>query len=67
MVVGSYPSNVVWMDIWGFFHIDLLQNCVVCLKRPKINEKEARLAHFKKGSTIVLYLGNFAAFTTLES
>ena len=26
--------------------------CIVCLKRPKINEKEAGLAHFLKNSYI---------------
>ena len=26
---------------WTFFHIDFCKICIVCLKRPKINEKEA--------------------------
>ena len=25
----------------GIFHVILLKNCKICLKRPKINEKEA--------------------------
>ena len=33
------------MDI--FSHIFVVKNCNVCLKRPKINQKEAGLAHFK--------------------
>ena len=44
-VVGSNPGTVYWMDI---FHIYLLQNCNVCLKRPKINEKEAGVGPLKK-------------------
>ena len=31
-----------------FFHINCCKNCFVCLKRPKINEKEAMMAHFLK-------------------
>ena len=28
---------------WTYFHIDLLlKNCIVCLKRPKINAKRGR-------------------------
>ena len=42
-VVGSNPGTVYWMDM---FHIDLLKNCVVCLKRLKINEKEVGDGHF---------------------
>ena len=30
------------------FHIDLLQNCIGCLKRPKINNKEAGVGECKK-------------------
>ena len=37
-VVGSNPGTVFWM---GIFHINLLKKCFrVCLKRPKINEKD---------------------------
>ena len=43
---GYNLSTRYWMDI---FHIDLLKNCIVCLKRPKINEKRPGIAHgFKK-------------------
>ena len=35
----------VHLDI---FHIDLLENCIVCLKRLKINEKEAGVGPFFK-------------------
>ena len=31
-----------------FFTYICCKNCNVCLKRPKINEKEADLAHFLK-------------------
>ena len=31
------------LDGHDLFHIDLLKNCFVCLKRLKINEKEAGL------------------------
>ena len=34
------------MDI--FSHIFVVKNCNVCLKRLKINEKEARVGPFKK-------------------
>ena len=30
-----------------FFTFICCKNCNVCLKRPKINEKEARVGHFK--------------------
>ena len=30
----------------GIFHIDLLYDCIVCLKRRKINEKEAGVGPF---------------------
>ena len=38
--MGSNPGTVCWMDM-TFFHVDLFQKCIGCLKRPKINEKEA--------------------------
>ena len=43
-VVGS-----TWMDI---FHIDLSINCIVCLKRPKINEKETGFGPLKKSNLL---------------
>ena len=45
-VVGSNHSDIYWMDTWKFFHIVIDKNCIVCLKRPKINEKRPELAHF---------------------
>ena len=36
-----------WMGM-PFFTLICCKNCFVCLKRPKINEKEAGLAHLKK-------------------
>ena len=39
-VVGSNPGAVYWMDI-KLFHIVCCKNCNdVCLKRPKITEKD---------------------------
>ena len=40
-VVGSDPGAVYWMDIWTFFTFICCKNRNVCLKRAKINEKEA--------------------------
>ena len=34
------------LDGHDIFHIDLLKNCIVCLKRPKINKKSPGLAQF---------------------
>ena len=31
---------------WNFFHIFVVGICNVCLNRPKINEKEARVGPF---------------------
>ena len=38
-----------WCPILGghFFTLICCRNCIVCLKRPKINEKEARVGPFK--------------------
>ena len=33
---------------WTFFALICCKNCIVCLKRPKINEKEAGVGPFKK-------------------
>ena len=41
-VAGLNPGAVYWMDI---FHIDC-KNCIVCLQRPKIDEKEAVVVPF---------------------
>ena len=40
------PGTPYWMDI--FSHIFVVKICNECLKRPKINKKEAGLAHLKK-------------------
>ena len=42
---GFESRPVYWMDI---FHIFCCKNCNVCLKRPKINEKEAGVGPFLK-------------------
>ena len=36
------------MDMTFFSHLFVLKNCIVSLKRPKINEKEARIDPFFK-------------------
>ena len=33
---------------WTFFTLICWKNCIVCLIRPKINKKEARVGPFKK-------------------
>ena len=43
--MGSKPGAVYWMDI---FRIDLLYNCIVCLKKLKINEERCGVGPFKK-------------------
>ena len=45
--VSSNPDAVYWMDT-TFFTFICFKNCIVCLKRPKINEKEAEVGPFKK-------------------
>ena len=44
-VMGSNPGAVYWMDMTFFIFI-CCKNCIVSLKRPKINEKEARIGPF---------------------
>ena len=46
-VVGSNPSGIYWMDM-TFFTLTCCKKCIVCLKRLKINEKEARVGPFLK-------------------
>ena len=41
-VVGLNPSDVY------FFALICCKNCIVCLKRPKLNEKEAGVGPFFK-------------------
>jgi len=56
-VVGLNPGAIYWMDM-TFCTLIYCKNCFVCLKRPKINEKEAKVGPFKKvfiaGQQIVL-------------
>ena len=44
--MGSNPGTIYWMDI--FSHIFVVKICNVCLKRPKINKKEAEVGPFLK-------------------
>ena len=50
--MGSNPSAVYWMDM-TFFTLICCTNCSgVCLKRPKISEKEAGVGPFFKKKRI---------------
>ena len=42
----GFESRCRILDGNDVFHIDLFKNCIVCLKRPKINEKEAWVGPF---------------------
>ena len=44
--MGSNPGAICWMDM-TFFILICCDNFIACLKRPKINEKEAGLAQLK--------------------
>ena len=46
-VMGSNPSAVYWMYM-TFFTLICCKNCIVCLKRLKIKEKDAGVSPFKK-------------------
>ena len=49
----------LWVQIpapyfgWTIFTLIVVRNCIVCLKRPKMNEKEAGVGPFKNISTDV--------------
>ena len=57
--MGSNPVAVYWMDI--FAHLFVVKIVLFVLKRPKINEKEAGLAHFYKKKLNVTSVPRFAA------
>ena len=48
-VMGSNPSTGYWMDIFSHIFVAKLE-LFACLKRPKINEKEAGYGPFFKQS-----------------
>ena len=54
MVMGDDSCSRLWVRIpalnagWTFFTLICCKNCIVCLKRPKINEKEAGVGPFQK-------------------
>ena len=52
-VMGSNPGAVYWMDM-TFFKFICCKNCIVCLKRPKINANEAGVGPFLEKKTILL-------------
>ena len=46
--MGLNPNTEYWMEL-TFFTLICCKNCIdVCLKRPKINQKEAEVGPFKK-------------------
>ena len=53
---------------WTFFTLICCKNCIVCLKRPKINEKkEAEVGPFKKNDCFVINNRRVGhRFTTLQ-
>ena len=52
-VVGSNPGAGYWMDMTFFFTLICCKNCIVCLKRPKINKKEADVGPFFKKKNFI--------------
>ena len=46
-VVGLNPCTVYWMDM-TLFTLICVNNSIVCLKRSKINKKDAGVGPFKK-------------------
>ena len=42
-----------------FFILICCKNCIVCLKRPKINEKRPKLAHFFNYDSSFLLTNNW--------
>ena len=45
-IVGSNPSTIYWMDIFSHLFVVKIVMMFVCLKRPKITEKEAGVGPF---------------------
>ena len=56
------PAPYTW---WTFFTLICCKNCIVCLKRPKINEKEAGVGPFLKRNTVTKYIFNDSKKTRL--
>ena len=48
--VGSNSGTIYWMDFLS--HIFVVKICNVCLKRLKINEKEAGVGPFCRNNSI---------------
>ena len=44
----GFESRCRMLDGHDIFTLICCKNCIVCLKRPKINEKEAGVGPFKK-------------------
>ena len=63
-VVGSNPSTGYWVDI--FSHCIVVKNCNVCLKRSKLNDKQAGEGLFKK-TIIAITVATAAATTTVAT
>ena len=52
-VMGSNPGTIYWMDMIFFSHWFVVKNCIVCLKRSKINEKVAGVCPFFKKTPLL--------------
>ena len=59
--VGSNPNTGYWMDIFNIHLLYKLYCLFVCLKRPKINEKEAGRGPFKKKKCFIVMAPRTAA------
>ena len=63
MVMVLNPGAIYWMDM-TFFTLICCKKCIVCLKRLKINKKEAGIGpFFKKRTLIWTFLVFFVRFT----
>ena len=65
LLVRIPAPNTGW-TFGHFFTLICCKNCIVCLKRPKINEKEAGVGPFKK-DVFVCWVGTSTdLFSTLD-
>ena len=60
-VMCSNPGAIYWMDM-PFFTLICCKNCIVCLKRPKLNQKRPGLADFKNSLQLNCNLTPFISF-----
>ena len=63
------PGVVYWMEM-TFFTLIRCKNCIVCLKRPKMNETEARVGPFLENvmqQPLPNYLAKQETFQVLQT